>query len=106
MSYGLRVWNASGGIIVDVTDRITKIVATYSFSKSLVKGDSLVTHDVSVPGILADGSWFVQGITKSPQVGSSTFYSYEIMSGIVRVHILKFDRGTYAATGSFTVYKV
>jgi hypothetical protein len=106
MSYGLRVWNASGGIIVDVTDRITKIVATYSFSKSLVKGDSLVTHDVSVPGILADGSWFVQGTTKSPQVGSSTFYSYEIMSGIVRVHILKFDQGTYAATGSFTVYKV
>ena len=105
MSYGLRVWDASGGLIVDITDRITKLVARYSFSKSLVKGDSLVTHDVSVPGILADGSWFVQGTTKSPQVGS-TFYSYEIMSGIVRVHILKFDQGTYATTGSFTVYKV
>lgn len=105
MSYGLRVWNASGGIIVDITDRITKIVATYSFSKYLVTNNNLVTHDVSVPGILADGSWFVQGTTKSPQVGS-TFYSYEIMSGIVRVHILKFDRGTYTTTGSFTVYKV
>ena len=106
MSYGLRVWNASGNIIVDITDRITKLVSTHSFSKSLVTNDSLVTHDVSVPGILADGSWFVQGITKPPQVGSSAFYSYEIMSGIVRVHILKFDRGTYTATGSFTVYKV
>ena len=106
MSHGLRVWDASGNIIVDITDRITKLVSTHSFSKSLVTNDSLVTHDVSVPGILADGSWFVQGITKPPQVGSSAFYSYEIMSGIVRVHILKFDRGTYTATGSFTVYKV
>ena len=106
MSYGLRVWNASGNIIVDITDRITKLASTHSFSKYLVKDNNLVTHDVSVPGILADGSWFVQGTTKPPQVGSSAFYSYEIMSGIVRVHILKFDRGTYAATGSFTVYKV
>ena len=112
MSYGLRVWNASGGIIVDVTDRITKIVATYSFSKSLVTDyyNSLVTHDVPVPGILADGSWFVQGITKSPQVDiyghSKAFYSYEIRSGIVRVNIMKFDRTSYTATGSFMVYKV
>ena len=106
MSHGLRVWDASGNIIVDITDRITKLASTHSFSKYLVINDSLVTHDVSVPGISADGSWFVQGITKPPQAGSSAFYSYEIMSGIVRVHILKFDQGTYTATGSFTVYKV
>ena len=106
MSYGFKVWDASGNIIVDITDRITKLVSTHSFSKYLVKGNNLVTHDVPVPWILADGSWFVQGTTKSPQVVNSTFYSYEIMSGIVRVHILKFDQGTYAATGSFTVYKV
>ena len=110
MSYGLRVWDASGGIIVDITDRITKLVARYSFSKSLVKGDSLVTHDVSVPGILADGSWFVQGTTKSPQVDgygqNKAFYSYEIKTGIVRVNIMRFDSGVYTATGSFMVYKV
>lgn len=112
MSYGLRVWDASGNIIVDITDRIAKIVATYSFSKFSVTDhyNSLVTHDVPVPGILADGSWFVQGITKSPQVdqygSSKAFYNYEIRSGIVRVNIIKFDRYSYTATGSFTVYKV
>ena len=106
MSYGLRVWDASGNIIVDITDRITKLVSTHSFSKLLVTEVSLVTHDVSVPGILANGSWFVQGTTKPPHVGSGVFYSYEIMSGIVRVHILKVYEDTYTATGSFTVYKV
>ena len=106
MSYGLRVWDASGNIIVDITDRITKLVSTHSFSKYVVKGGGPVTHDVPVPGILADGSWFVQGTTKSPQVVNSIFYSYEIMSGIVRVHILKFAPGTYTTTGTFTVYKV
>ena len=112
MSYGLRVWGASNGIIVDITDRITKLVSIHSFSKSLVTDyyNSLAIHDVSVPGISADGSWFVQGTTKSPQVDgygqSNAFYSYEIMSGIVRVNIMKFDSGAYTATGSFMVYKV
>lgn len=112
MSNGLRVWDASGNIIVDITDRITKLVSTHSFSKSLIADyyNSLVIHDVSVTGISANGEWFVQGITKSPQVDgygqNKAYYSYEIKTGIVRVNIMKFDQSAYTATGSFMVYKV
>ena len=44
MSYGLRIWNSSGGLELDITDRITRFFATYSYS---IPGFGSVT--VSIP---------------------------------------------------------
>jgi len=52
MSQGLRVWNASGVLQLDITNRITRIHGTYSYS---IAAGSNTT--ISVPGISTDGTW-------------------------------------------------
>jgi hypothetical protein len=55
MSYGLRIWDASGSIILNITDRLTRQIAvfTYIFPANST-GDLLF----SVPGMTNDGTWF------------------------------------------------
>lgn len=54
MSQGLRVWNASGVLVLDITDRLTRIHGTYSANLS-----SVYQVEISVPGCRADGTWAV-----------------------------------------------
>ena len=52
MSYGLRVWDASGNLTLDVTNRITRIISSHGFS---IAANS--SQAISVPGITTDGTW-------------------------------------------------
>lgn len=54
MSQGLRVWNASGVLVLDITDRLTRIHGTYSANLS-----STYEVEISVPGCRNDGTWAV-----------------------------------------------
>lgn len=53
MSYGLQVWDASGALVLDVSDRISRFVGTYSYS--IPNGSTETT--VSVPGA-ESSTWF------------------------------------------------
>lgn len=55
MSTGIRMWDISGNLILDLTDRITKNM--YSGSVTLPAGVDAVT--VSAPGLVSDDSWMV-----------------------------------------------
>ena len=74
MSYGLRIWNSSGGLELDITDRITRFFASYSYS---IPRFGSVT--VSIPGYSTDGTWFFFLTTGAPQVRT------ENVSGGVRL---------------------
>jgi hypothetical protein len=52
MSYGLRVWNSSGVVTLDIQNRITRFISQYNL---VVGGGATVT--VSVPGMVNDGTW-------------------------------------------------
>ncbi len=54
MSQGLRVWNSSGVLTLDITDRITKRHGVYTATI----GASATSVTVSVSGMSNDGSWF------------------------------------------------
>ena len=45
MSYGLRVWDASGNLTLDVTDRLTRLVTsvTVSFTTSSNEADKYIS---------------------------------------------------------------
>lgn len=54
MSFGLRVWDGAGNQILNIVDRLTRFISQFNLS---IGANSSVT--VSVPGITADGTWFV-----------------------------------------------
>lgn len=54
MSYGLQVWNSSGQLILDVSDRLSRFIQ--SVTVTLAKGASTT---VPVAGYTTDGTWFV-----------------------------------------------
>lgn len=55
MSYGLRVWSASGAMLVDISDRLVRAHGTYDIG--IVSAKS--TKTISVPGLnISDGTWF------------------------------------------------
>lgn len=55
MSYGLRVWNAAGQLVLDTTDRLTRHHSRYS----LTLGALGTSQDVYVSGMSDDGTWAV-----------------------------------------------
>lgn len=54
MTNGLRVWGSNGSLVLDVTDRITRIFGVYAF----FIGASQKSVDIFVPGA-SPGTWFV-----------------------------------------------
>jgi len=52
MAYGLRVWDSSGNVRVDTTDRQMRFVALYTGSTS---GNATTT--ITVTGMSNDGTW-------------------------------------------------
>ncbi len=54
MSHGLRIWNSSGQLILEITDRIGRYNSTVTLSAIAPRG----TASYSVPGYALDGTWF------------------------------------------------
>ena len=105
MSYGLRVWNSSGALTLDITDRITRYISTHPFSMRIPvdQWNDNYSLDVPVSGITPDGTWFVVGDYEY-QSGTEEF-SYAIFSGYVRVSIYSVRYDNTYTYGSFTVYR-
>lgn len=61
MSYGLRVWNGAGQLRLEISDVLTRLRSTGSFT--LARG---ATTSISVPGLTPDDSWVV--IVTGPNV--------------------------------------
>ena len=70
MSYGLQVFDASGGVVLDVSDRLTRFYADYSVS--ITPGQPVY---IPVPGMVDDGTWAVipQAYIVNVLVGSGGF---------------------------------
>lgn len=89
MAYGLQVWDESGQLVVDYTDRLGR-------ANSTVVVGGLATRTgitVSVPGFSTDGTWFYCTSTAdyaeiTAQAGG--FYVYNV--------------SYYEPTTSFTIY--
>ena len=84
MSYGLEVWNASGVKTLHYTSRLTRF-----HSKHLVGVAPGVVY-VSVPGISANGSWFV-------------YQAGYFFGGVEYPGTMNIERGVFIESGRFGV---
>lgn len=70
MSYGLKVWDASGILTVDISDRLCRLHSSHSgtsaYNRALSTDRPTVMVNraiISVPGLRNDGTWFLTGVT-------------------------------------------
>ena len=70
MSYGLRVWNASGVLELDITNRLIRMHSKHSYSIAINSNTT-----ISVPGITTDGTWM-----------AIASHSCQILSGSVKIY--------------------
>ncbi len=93
MSYGLRVWDASGNLTLDVTDRLTRFVtsATVYFTTSSNEADKYI----SIAGMQNDGTWFV----------SSSAFQAQATVEVGRVAVKKLTSQAPVST-VITVFKI
>lgn len=89
MPYGLQVFDASGGVTVDITDRLTRFHSDYT--ATIIGGGS---SDIAVTGISTDGTWAV--------TCSQIYFGYEIHPGFVRV----FNHYTGLLSGYLQVFRI
>jgi hypothetical protein len=75
MPYGIRIWDASGNLTLDVTDRITRWNNTITLAANSIPINSFV--DFSVPGVTLDGTWFI----------SAAFNTTSSLSGLMDIRI-------------------
>lgn len=67
MSYGLQIWNASGGQILDVDDLLIRYVGSFTYNMFAAAGITYMYNNsesgkeyyVNFPGIRNDGSWYL-----------------------------------------------
>lgn len=59
MSYGLRAWDSSGNLILEITDSIARFVGTYTIPLLAPRASTVV----SVPGYSLDGTWSLYFLT-------------------------------------------
>lgn len=77
MSYGLRVWDSSGALLIDISDRLVRAHGTYTVGS--VGGRS--TKTISVPGLNpSDGTWFYL------VVGAPIFFDIKAISNGLTVY--------------------
>lgn len=89
MSYGLRVWDASGNLTLDISDRLTRFVGTYSVSFTVngPEADKLI----SVSGMVNDGTWFASGdrqasaTVEAGQIRVKKTYAYSTLTATILV---------------------
>ena len=58
MAYGLQIWDSGGNITLDISDRITRILSTYTGTLNYPSGYYTYLTTISVPGLLANGQVF------------------------------------------------
>lgn len=75
MPAGLQVWDAQGRIVVDLTDRLAKVVASGS-AGMMSPSNSTFRKSIPIAGMANDGTWFVQ---------ATEFVVVEIFSGYFRL---------------------
>jgi len=85
MGQGLRVWNASGVLITEVTDRITALYA-HGVVTPVFDGNTIPPITVSVPGVRPSlDIWFVactNGATAIPNTDSITIHVGQVANPI------------------------
>ena len=74
MSYGLRVWDASGALKLEITDRTARFVGAYTIPGIAVNG----SYTLNISGFTV-GSWFFSAnhpynVYLVPGSGQITFY--------------------------------
>tara|TARA_R110000787_G_scaffold104873_1_gene212246 strand:- start:479 stop:760 length:282 start_codon:yes stop_codon:yes gene_type:complete len=86
MAYGLNVWDASGNVRLDTSDREFRYVAFYTGSVSASS-----STNVSVSGLTNDGTW---GLNETQ--GSNLFLELSIGTNQFTVtNTNSFNSGTY-----------
>jgi hypothetical protein len=105
MSYGLRVWDENGGIILDVMDRLVRfhsqVTVNFTVTSSWQVVIQAVTVNVSVPGISNDGTWFVVPALRSGLTGSLI----QITPGIMSVTEYFYGNGGYTKAVSYNIMR-
>jgi hypothetical protein len=103
MSYGLKCWDASGNLAVDISDRLTRLSSSHSGTASYwytegVWDAHVLRAYITVPGLANDGTWFVSHVTWN---GSGTLMGFLpfFLSGQLEIHFMV--RG--ATSGTFAV---
>jgi len=77
MSFGFQTRDASGNPLLTITDRITRFIASYTFSISAGQ-----TINTSVTGMSQDGTWFL--VCQPTNV--LTALTYSIQNGFFSVN--------------------
>lgn len=94
MSFGLKVWDASGVLTLDIIDRLPRYWGSYAFSFSTKSAT------VSVPGMSTDGTWAVAVVTSNT---SGSVYPI-IQAGQCYIEGYVFDTGV--KSGNLYVYRI
>lgn len=74
MATGLRVWDASGNLVVDVTDRLTRILGVVSMpanSSGSVVDDGFLTGTPFPIAIRSNGTTFFNGTSVAVSISFS-----------------------------------
>lgn len=95
MAVGLQVWNSSGTLILDVSDRIGRLHQIVSFS---ISNNETITY--SIPGHDPnDSSWFLW----TPQVLWVNFTP--VLNGVTLKHLLGTNSANTTVTGQIRVLR-
>lgn len=57
MSYGMQTYNSTGGLVVDISDRLTRQVGLFTIT--LTGTGNFLNKNVTVSGMVDDGTWAV-----------------------------------------------
>lgn len=72
MSFGLQVFGQSGGVLVEYTDRLSRLIGVFTVSHAggQDRFNQVISGTYSVPGMADDGKWIVF----SPQDSGPNLY--------------------------------
>jgi len=99
MAQGLQVWDASGAIVLDVAERLTRFITSGSY-QAPAGSSSFPTVLVSVPGMSNDGTWIAVA-TAGPGAGNPV----SIVNGGFNV-VCNDTTGGLRPVNYFSVYRV
>jgi hypothetical protein len=77
VSFGLQVFNDGGGLILDISDRLTRYVTTHTLSAPSGTNSGWI----AVSGMADDGTWYVYCGVSSPLGGGPPDVYITIGSG-------------------------
>lgn len=86
MAYGLRVYNSSGLIAIDVSDRLTRFVSSHTTNLNNS------SQDIYVTGLVNDGTWAAWADNMYASVRIFTgYFTVQLLyvSGAVTVNVLR-----------------